>query len=86
MKRLFPTRLRLLAVIAVIAAAGFLESTTGAACRAYCHSEFHKYFAGLGAAEARINPVERVLFSVLLTTTKRVPPAAHAQQAPAKPI
>jgi len=70
MQRLFGTRIRLLGLISSIALAGFLQTTAGQACGVFCHSEFHKYFEGLGTAETRVNPVERVLFSVLLTTTK----------------
>lgn len=67
MKRPLYTRIRLLGVLSLIALAGFLQITGGGA---YCHSEFRKYFEGLGTSEARVNPVERVLFSVLLTTTR----------------
>jgi hypothetical protein len=69
MKRLFGTHIRLLGLISTIVLVGFLQTTAGQACGVYCHSEFRKYFDGLGAAEARVNPVERVLFSVLLATT-----------------
>ena len=69
MKRSLQTRFRLLGAISLIALAGFLQTTAG---RAYCHSEFQKYFDGLGASEARVNPVERLLFSVLLTDRKSV--------------
>jgi len=68
-------------VTCLIALAGFLQSTAG---QSYCHSEFRKYFEGLGTAEARVNPVERVLFSVLLTTAKPEPPTAVVQPARAK--
>jgi len=81
MKRLFGTRIRLMYVTGLVALAGFLHSTAG---QSYCHSEFRKYFEGLGTAEARVNPVERVLFSVLLTTAKPGPQAAGVQQTPAK--
>jgi hypothetical protein len=76
MKRLFGTRTRLMGLTGLIALAGFLQSTAG---RSYCHSEFRKYFDGLGTAEARVNPVERVLFSVLLTTAKPEPQAVVQQ-------
>jgi hypothetical protein len=84
MKRPFDTRIRLLGVFSLIALAGFLQTTGG---RAYCHSEFRKYFEGLGTAEARVNPVERVLFSVLLTATRPdrpEPQPARFQAVPAK--
>jgi len=68
-------------VTSLIVLAGFLQSTAG---RSYCHSEFRKYFEGLGTAEARVNPVERVLFSVLLTTAKPEPQSAGVQQVRAK--
>jgi len=79
MKRLFHERIRLAGVISLMALAGFLQTATGRGCRVYCNSEFHKYFEGLGTAETRVNPVERVLFSVLLSTTKPEPrvPAKH---------
>ena len=83
MKRPFHSRFRLLGAIAVIALAGFLPSTAG---RAYCHSEFQKYFEGLGASDARVNPVERLLFTVLLTTTKPEPATTRGPQAPAKQL
>lgn len=83
MKRPFQTRFRLLGAIAMIVVLGFLQSAAG---QAYCHSEFHRYFAGLGAAETRLNPVERVLFSVLLTATKPEPPMTHVAQASGKQL
>jgi hypothetical protein len=82
MKRPIQTRFRLLGAIAMIVVVGFLQP----AGRAYCHSEFHRYFAGLGASEAQLNPVERVLFSVLLTATKPEPATTHQAQAPAKQL
>jgi hypothetical protein len=84
MKRLFGTRLRLLGATSLVALAGFLQTTAGQACGVYCHSEFRKYFEGLGTAEARVNPVERVLFSVLLTTAKPGPQTARLPQVRAK--
>lgn len=83
MKRPFLTGIRLLGVISLIALGGILQSTAG---RAYCHSEFQKYFEGLGAAEARVNPVERLVFSVLLTATRPQPQATRVPQAPAKQL
>jgi hypothetical protein len=84
MKRLFGTRLRLLGATSLVALAGFLQTTAGQACGVYCHSEFRKYFEGLGTAEARVNPVERVLFSVLLTTAKPGPQTVPLPQVRAK--
>ena len=83
MKRPFYTRIRLLGVVSLLALAGFLQSAGGGA---YCHSEFRKYFEGLGMSEARVNPVERVLFSVLLSTTRsnRPEPQPRLQADPAK--
>jgi hypothetical protein len=81
MQRLFRKRMHVATAIALIVLAGFLRTTAG---RAYCHSEFHKYFEGLGAAEARVNPVERLLFSVLLTRMKPDTPAVS--QNPAKQL
>jgi len=83
MKRPSHMRIRLVGVAALIALAGFLHTAGGGA---YCHSEFRKYFEGLGTSEARVNPVERVLFSVLLSTTRpeRPEPQPHMQAAPDK--
>jgi hypothetical protein len=81
-------RFRLVGAVALIALAGFLQTTAGRACGVYCNSEFHKYFEGLGNAEARVNPVERVLFSVLLTATPHRPQAqgVRLQAVTAKPL
>jgi hypothetical protein len=57
-----------LAVVPVILAGGVIQSS--ARC-AYCKSEFRKYFDGLGATEAAVNPVERVIFSFLLANTEQ---------------
>jgi len=85
MKRPFHTRIRLVGVAALIALAGFLHTAGGGAVGVYCHSEFRKYFEGLGTSEARVNPVERVLFSVLLSTTKpERPEPPRLQAAPDK--
>ncbi len=75
-----------MSAIVVIALVGFVQSASGRACCAYCHSEFYKYFEGLGTAEARVNPMERLLFSVLLTTTDPRPEDAHLRQASTKQI
>ncbi len=83
MKRPFQTRFRLLGAIAMVVLVGFLQSAAG---RAYCHSEFRRYFAGLGAAEAHVNPVERVLFSVLLTASKPEHATTHLAHAPGKQL
>jgi hypothetical protein len=87
MKRPFYTRSRLLGVLLLVALAGFFQTTGGRACGVYCHSEFRKYFEGLGTGETRVNPVERVLFSVLLSTTRSdrpEPQPARLQAVPAK--
>jgi hypothetical protein len=47
--------------------AGMLETR---AAQAYCRSNFRRYFEGLGAAEARVSPVERFVFSLLLSRSK----------------
>ena len=65
-------KLRWLAVVPVILLAGLIQSSAG---QAYCKSEFRKYFEGLGAADA-VNPVERVIFSLVL---------ANAEQSTAAP-
>jgi hypothetical protein len=71
MSKRFSKRLRWLAVIPVILWGGLIESSAG---HAYCKSEFRKYFEGLGATEAAVNPVERVIFSLLLANTEQTPP------------
>jgi hypothetical protein len=64
----FFKRLRWLAIIPAILLGGLIQSSAG---RAYCKSEFRKYFEGLGATEAPVNPVERVIFSLLLANTEQ---------------
>lgn len=83
MQRLFHHRIRLATAIAVIFLAGLVQ--TRARC-AYCQSEFKKYFEGLAAADARVNPVERFIFSLLLTKTKPEGQNARLPQTPAKQI
>jgi hypothetical protein len=81
MTRTFYNRFRFLAVLSVAALGTFVETCAG---QAYCRSEFHKYFEALGAADARVNPVERFIFSLLLTNAKPEAPAAHLGQNTAK--
>jgi len=76
MQRLFHNRIRLVTAIAVIFLGGVIE-TRGA----YCRSEFRKYFQGFEAAGVRVNPVERFVFSVLLTETAPRGQAARPPQA-----
>ena len=38
--------------------------------RAYCRSEFRKYFEGLAATEASVNPLQRAIFSLMLANAK----------------
>ena len=83
MQRLFHNRIRLVTVIAVIFLGGFVQTQAG---RAYCRSEFHKYFEGLGAADARVNPVERLIFSLLLTKAKPEGQTVRLPQNPAKQL
>lgn len=66
----------MLTVISVFLVGVTVESSAGAA---YCHSQFHKYFEGLGTPEARVNPVERFVFSLLLTKAK---PDRHSAELP----
>lgn len=68
----------MLTVISVFLVGVTAESGAGAA---YCHSQFHKYFEGLGAPEARVNPVERFVFSLLLTKAKPDRQSASLPQA-----
>jgi hypothetical protein len=56
------------------------------ALQGYCRSEFHRYFEGLGAADARVNPVERLVFSLLLAKTNPERPATRLLAAPPKQL
>lgn len=76
-------RISTLAVILLIGLGGLVQSQY---CRTYCSSQFHRYFEGLGATEVQVNPVERFLFSVLLTRTKAEPQTAPAPQLSAKKL
>lgn len=69
MTRRFYNRFRFVTALSVVALGTFVET-----CHTYCRSEFHKYFEALGAADARVNPVERFVFSLLLTNAKQEPP------------
>jgi hypothetical protein len=74
--------MRLLTAISVIVIGGLVQTH---AAQAYCHSEFFQYFKGLG--DARVNPVERLIFSLLLTKAKpEGQTASHLSQGPAKQI
>jgi hypothetical protein len=68
MGRQFFKKIRWLAVIPAILLGGVIQSSAG---QAYCKSEFRKYFEGLGAAEAAVNPVQRVILSLLLANTEQ---------------
>jgi len=82
MRRLFPNRVRLLTAISVIVLGGLVQTH---AAQAYCHSEFLRYFKGL--RDARVNPVERLIFSLLLTQAKpEGQTTSHLPQGPAKQI
>jgi hypothetical protein len=83
MKTPIRSRIKILAAILLIALGGIVRSRAG---QVYCRSEFHRYFQGLGATEARVNPVERFLFSVLLTQTKADVQTARPPQGPAKQL
>ena len=74
MQRLFHNRIRLATAIAVMFLGGIIQTQ---ALHAYCRSEFRKYFQGFEAAGARVNPVERFIFSVLLTETAPAGQAAR---------
>jgi hypothetical protein len=68
MSKRLSKRLRWLAVVPAILLGGLIQSSAG---QAYCQSEFRKYFEGLGAAEAAVNPVERVIFSLVLANAEQ---------------
>lgn len=57
--------MRLITAISVIVVGGLVQTH---AAQMYCHSEFFQYFKGLG--DARVNPVERLIFSLLLTKAR----------------
>jgi len=82
MRRLFPNRIRLITAISVIVFGGLIQTHAG---QTYCRSEFFRYFEGLG--DARVNPVERLIFSLLLTKAKpEGQPTSHLPHGPAKQI
>ena len=82
MRRLFPNRMRLITAISVILLGGLIQTH---AAQAYCRSEFFRYFEGLG--DARVNPVERLIFSLLLTKAKpEGQTTSHLPEGPAKQI
>jgi hypothetical protein len=68
MSKRLSKKLRWLAVVPVILLGGLIQSSAG---QAYCKSEFRKYFEGLGVAEAAVNPVERVIFSLVLANAEQ---------------
>jgi hypothetical protein len=80
-KRLFLNRARLLAAGLVVTLGGLVQIPAG---QAYCRSAFRKYFEGLGVTDARVNTVERVIFSLLLTKTKPDGQTPRPQETPAK--
>jgi hypothetical protein len=82
-KRLFQNRVRFLAAFLVITLGGLIETRAG---QAFCRSEFTRYFEGLGAADARVNPVERLIFSLLLTETQPEPHSARLPELPRKQL
>ena len=72
--------MRMITAISVIVLGGLIQTHAG---QAYCRSEFFRYFEGLG--DARVNPVDRLIFSLLLTKAKPEGEAAsHLPHGPAK--
>jgi len=69
------------AAVAVMLAGGLVES---GAARVYCMSEFHRYFESLGMSDARVNPVERIVFSLLLSEAKPGKTSANLRPTPAR--
>jgi hypothetical protein len=67
MKRLLQSK-TWLATALTVALLGVLVET--GPVKAYCKSDFFRYFEGLRAAGAQVNPLERALFSLLLTKIK----------------
>ena len=76
MKRLLQSK-TWLATALTVALLGVLVET--GPVKAYCKSDFFRYFEGLRAAGAQVNPVERALFSLLLTKIK---PQGHKPTPP----
>jgi len=76
MKRLLQSKTWLAAALTVALLGVLAETRPG---QAYCKSDFFRYFEGLGAAGAQVNPVERALFSLLLTKIK---PQGHKPAPP----
>jgi len=83
MRRLFHNRVRAATIVAVIVLGGFLQTQAG---HAYCRSEFHRYFEGFEAAGARVNPVEKFIFSVLLIETGPGERTVRPQRAQSKQL
>jgi hypothetical protein len=83
MRRLFHNRIGLAAAIALIFLGSLAQTRAG---HTYCPSQFFKYFEGLGAADARVNPVERFVFSLLLTKIKPEAIPAPLPEAPVKQL
>ncbi|MBZ5592283.1 MAG: hypothetical protein LAP39_08605 [Acidobacteriia bacterium] len=83
MGRWFHNRIRLATVVAMIFLGGIVQTQ---AARAYCQSGFRKYFQGFEAAGARVNPVERFIFSLLLTETGPAEQVAHPPRAQSKQL
>ena len=81
MRRWFPNRMRLVTAISVIVLGGLIQVHAG---QAYGRSEFFRYFEGL--RDARVNPVERLIFSLLLTKAKPEAHTSHLPHGPAKQI
>jgi len=71
MKAWLQSRKWLAGITVAVLLGGLVETRAG---RAYCQSEFRRYFEGL-AADTHVNPLERFLFSVLLTHGKSEPHA-----------
>ena len=78
MPRLINNRIRLAAAVAVICLGGLAQTPH---LHAFCRSEFGKYFQGFDAAGTRVNPVEKFIFSVLLTETAPRGQAVHPPKA-----
>lgn len=67
MKRLLRSKTWLATALSVALLGVLVETRPG---QAYCKSDFFRYFEGLRAAGAQVNPIERAVFSLLLTKIK----------------
>ena len=76
MKRLLQSKTWLATALTVALLGVLVEIRPG---QGFCKSDFFRYFEGLRAAGAQVNPIERAVFSLLLTKIK---PQGHKPNQP----